>query len=195
LCLNRSPAGHCAGVIPVHRARSIVEFLRQETPDFISLDLCSHLNPVEYKISGCIISIQEASISDWWESGLTLKRPLLTRKCGNCSCIATCSLARSTRSHSLALACAHQNSFTLSFLPVHLLARTHLNSLELGHTRSQSLSVRWLALARTRSPFLELSRTRFPVTLFSFYSLRSCYSSNEFICNIATKFCGKNFDR
>jgi len=47
-----------AGVVPVHRACSTVEFLRQETPDFISLDLwlpiSPHLNTAEYKTWGCI---------------------------------------------------------------------------------------------------------------------------------------------
>lgn len=43
---------------PAHRARSTVEFLRQETSDFISPDLwppnSPDLNPVDYKIWGCM---------------------------------------------------------------------------------------------------------------------------------------------
>lgn len=43
---------------PAHRARSTVEFLRNETPDFISPDLwplnSPDLNPVDYKIWGCM---------------------------------------------------------------------------------------------------------------------------------------------
>jgi len=54
-----------------------------------------------------------------------------------------------------------------------------------------------LALARTRSLSLELSRTRLPGAAkpFSFHSLSSCYSSTESICYIATKFLWKYFDR
>ena len=43
---------------PAHRARSTIEFLRHETPDFISPDLwppnSPDLNPVDYKIWGCL---------------------------------------------------------------------------------------------------------------------------------------------
>jgi len=57
LCSCRLPAGQCTGVVPVHSAGWTVEFLRQETPDFISLDLWPpislHLNTVEYKTWGC----------------------------------------------------------------------------------------------------------------------------------------------
>jgi len=52
-CLNRLPVGQCASVVLVRSARSTVEFLRQETPDFISLDLWPPINPhfnsIEYK--------------------------------------------------------------------------------------------------------------------------------------------------
>jgi len=74
-----------------------------------------------------------------------------TRKCGNCSCIATCSLA--LRSNSLELAHTLSRSPELIYIPspslVHLLARTRLNALELTDSFSCPLS-------RTRSHSLAL---------------------------------------
>jgi len=39
LCSHRFPASHCTGVVSDNRERSTIKFLRQETPDFISLVL------------------------------------------------------------------------------------------------------------------------------------------------------------
>jgi len=92
LFLNRLPAGQCTGVVLVHRARSTVEFLHQETPDFISLDLWPpislHINTVEYKTWGCR---QEHTRGYTWHGPeaatggspdwlWTINRPLLTRQ-------------------------------------------------------------------------------------------------------------------
>jgi len=84
ICLNRLPAGQCAGVVPDHRACSTVEFLRQETPDFISRDLSPptspHLNTVEYKTWGCMQERTRSQYvtwpSNWWKFGLTLNKAI-----------------------------------------------------------------------------------------------------------------------
>jgi len=88
---------------------------------------------------------------------------------------------------------------TRSFLLFRLLDRSLSNSQVLIRTRSHSLALarirsHWLAspLIRTRSNSLTFARTRSPGAAkpFSFHSLLSCYSSNESICYVATKFCG-----
>jgi len=58
-------ASQCASVVPVYRARSTVEFLRHETPDFILPDLwppiSPHLDKLSTRFGVACRSIQEAS--------------------------------------------------------------------------------------------------------------------------------------
>jgi len=149
-----------------------------------------------------------------------------TRKCGNYCCIATCmqprtalelarthshslahllacTISHSTeRSHSLAVARIHQNSFTLPPLLVHLLvcihshllarllARTLSNSLELAHSLAlvrTRLSARWIAFANSLTFFWTCSLGA--AKPFSFHCLPLRYSSNKSICYVATNFC------
>jgi len=101
-----------------------------------------------------------------WTPG---RRTHVTRKCGNYSCIATCSLV--LRSNSLEL--AHTLTLALARPPVGL----HYPALD-EFARSPT---GWLAHVQTRSLSLELSRTRSPGAAkpVSFHSLPSYYSSNE----------------
>jgi len=85
LCLNRLLAGQCTGVVQVQ-----VEFLRQETSNFISL--CGRqsvrtLTQLSTRLGATCRSIQKASwyvtwprSSDSWKSWLTLNKPLSTRQ-------------------------------------------------------------------------------------------------------------------
>jgi len=84
LCLNRLPAGQYASVVPVHRAHSTVEFLCQETPDFISLDMwptvSPHLITVECKQEHTRSQyVTWPRSSNCWKSGRSSNRPQLTR--------------------------------------------------------------------------------------------------------------------
>jgi len=63
--LRRLPAGQFASVVPVHGVRWTVEFLHQETRDFISLDLWPpinlHITHISTRLGAACRSIQEAS--------------------------------------------------------------------------------------------------------------------------------------
>jgi len=71
-------------------------------------------------------------------SAISVNTTYTTKKCGNYSCIA--SRCARTRSHSLALASARQNSFALTRSPAGLHSLKLANAFELAKTRSLSHS-------------------------------------------------------